>query len=580
MRWLYYIQIVTILLFASGIGGVVLSPVECAAQRQRTIERSTMPDTLCRTYRHSEAVKYLAVARDTANARSIWQELVAQDTTYAPALYNLYLIEKDRDKALDYAERAYMADTTNKWYAHAYASSLVQARRYTQAIPAYRRLMRLSPKDIESYHALAILYSYGGMPYSAIAILDSAELRTSYNPYLSEIKLDLLIDTRQYDKAVEAGKRVVAEYPYDAKARINLAKAYEVAGRDSLARTTLDEAYRIDSTNIETLTAISMYYERKGNAQRMLDYEERIIDDEQLNVGEKLRRVKLFTSNRAFYAQNYIRIGGIIQRIAIAHPNNRKVVDCYAEHMIALGELDAALDYMRRHLDNEATTPAHYIEVLQLEHYLKREEEMFEDMQRGIDRYPTSKEIFSFMGFLASERKSYDLAVEIFSDCLKVCDNDTDRSEMLGYIGDVYHEMGKDNKAFKAYRKALAFNADNIVVLNNYAYFLSILDKDLDQALEMSKRAIELEPNNATYVDTYAWVLHRLGRNEEAKRAMSQALSLSSQRDASLLVHYADILWALGEKFMADTYWKKAAELGFDREALDEHIAELKSNTR
>lgn len=539
-----------------------------------------MPDTLCRTYRHSEAVKYLAVARDTANARSIWQELVAQDTTYAPALYNLYLIEKDRDKALDYAERAYMADTTNKWYAHAYASSLVQARRYTQAIPAYRRLMRLAPKDIESYHALAILYSYGGMPYSAIAILDSAELRTSYNPYLSEIKLDLLIDTRQYDKAVEAGKRVVAEYPYDAKARINLAKAYEVAGRDSLARTTLDEAYRIDSTNIETLTAISMYYERKGNAQRMLDYEERIIDDEQLDVGEKLRRVKLFTSNRAFYAQNYIRIGGIIQRIAIAHPNNREVVDCYAEHMIALGELDEALDYMRRHLDNEASTPAHYIEVLQLEHYLKREEEMFEDMQRGIDRYPTSKEIFSFMGFLASERKSYDLAVEIFSDCLKVCDNDADRSEMLGYIGDVYHEMGKDNKAFKAYRKALTFNADNIVVLNNYAYFLSILDKDLDQALEMSKRAIELEPNNATYVDTYAWVLHRLGRNEEAKRAMSQALSLSSQRDASLLVHYADILWALGEKFMADTYWKKAAELGFDREALEEHIAELKSNTR
>lgn len=539
-----------------------------------------MPDTLCRTYRHSEAVKYLAVARDTANARSIWQELVSQDTTYAPALYNLYLIEKDRDKALDYAERAYMADTTNKWYAHAYASSLVQARRYTQAIPAYRRLMRLAPKDIESYHALAILYSYGGMPYSAIAILDSAELRTSYNPYLSEIKLDLLIDTRQYDKAVEAGKRVVAEYPYDAKARINLAKAYEVAGRDSLARTTLDEAYRIDSTNIETLTAISMYYERKGNAQRMLDYEERIIDDEQLDVGEKLRRVKLFTSNRAFYAQNYIRIGGIIQRIAIAHPNNREVVDCYAEHMIALGELDEALDYMRRHLDNEATTPAHYIEVLQLEHYLKREDEMFEDMQRGIDRYPTSKEIFSFMGFLASERKSYDLAVEIFSDCLKVCDNDSDRSEMLGYIGDVYHEMGKDNKAFKAYRKALTFNADNIVVLNNYAYFLSILDKDLDQALEMSKRAIELEPNNATYVDTYAWVLHRLGRNEEAKRAMSQALSLSSQRDASLLVHYADILWALGEKFMADTYWKKAAELGFDREALEEHIAELKSNTR
>jgi predicted negative regulator of RcsB-dependent stress response len=60
---------------------------------------------------------------------------------------------------------------------------------------------------------------------------------------------------------------------------------------------------------------------------------------------------------------------------------------------------------------------------------------------------------------------------------------------------------------------------------------------------------------------------------------MSQALSLSAQRDASLLVHYGDILWALGEKFMADTYWKKAVQQGFDKDALEEHIAELKSES-
>ena len=96
----------------------------------------------------------------------------------------------------------------------------------------------------------------------------------------------------------------------------------------------------------------------------------------------------------------------------------------------------------------------------------------------------------------------------------------------------------------------------------------------------MSARAIALEPNNATYIDTYAWILHRLGRNEEAKQYMRQALTLSSQRDASLLAHYGDILWALGEEFMAETYWQKAVERGYDKDEMETHIQTIKHSER
>jgi Flp pilus assembly protein TadD len=102
------------------------------------------------------------------------------------------------------------------------------------------------------------------------------------------------------------------------------------------------------------------------------------------------------------------------------------------------------------------------------------------------------------------------------------------------------------------------------------------MDKKLDEALKMAERAVELQPNNASYIDTKAWVLHRLGRNEEAKQVMRQALSLSSLQDASLLLHYGDILWALGEKFMAETYWQKAVERGYDKELMEAHIQTLK----
>ncbi|MBQ2142759.1 MAG: hypothetical protein II204_06370, partial [Alistipes sp.] len=370
-----------ILAFIVLLAFMVLTPAVCSAQRQRDLERQTLPDSLSRTYRHAEAVKRLKIEGDTAAAYDIWQSIIAEDSTYAPALYYLHVLEDDLIESLDYSRRAYAADTTNKWYAKGYATSLISARKYSQAIPAYRRLMRLAPNDIDAYHALAILYSYNQMPYSAISVLDSAELRIGYHPYLGEMKLHLLIDTRQYDKAIEVGIKGVEEQPYDAYARINLAEAYEVAGRDSLARATLDAAFLIDSTSVDILAALSAYYERRGDTRRMLDYEERILDDERIPIEDKLRRIEVFTSNRNFYSQNYIRIGGIIQRLAIAYPNNREVVDCYAEHMIALGNIEQAAEYLRRHLDNEATTADHYVGLMQIYLHINHIEELLEVLE-------------------------------------------------------------------------------------------------------------------------------------------------------------------------------------------------------
>ena len=212
------------------LASVVLTPEVCSAQRQRVLERSTLPDSLSRSYRHTEAVKLLTIERDTARAKEIWNDIIREDSTYGPALYNLAELETTPRQALDYAYRAFAADTTNKWYVQSYASHLISTRKYSQAIPIYRRLMRIAPKDIDTYHALAVLYSYSGMPYSAITILDSAEIRTGYNPYLGEMKLQLLLDTHQYDKAMEEGKKGIAEEPYSVRARINLAEAYEYGG--------------------------------------------------------------------------------------------------------------------------------------------------------------------------------------------------------------------------------------------------------------------------------------------------------------------------------------------------------------
>ena len=109
------------------------------------------PDSLRRTYRHTEAVQSLVIKGDTLGARSIWLEIIEQDSTYSPALYNLSRIEQQRERSIDYARRAYLADSTNKWYTENFANSLIDNRHYTEAIPIYRHLIELDPQAIQGH---------------------------------------------------------------------------------------------------------------------------------------------------------------------------------------------------------------------------------------------------------------------------------------------------------------------------------------------------------------------------------------------------------------------------------------------
>ena len=45
-------------------------------------------------------------------------------------------------------------------------------------------------------------------------------------------------------------------------------------------------------------------------------------------------------------------------------------------------------------------------------------------------------------------------------------------------------------ECYDAYKKALKYNPDNIMVLNNWAYFLALEGRDLERALAMSKGAV------------------------------------------------------------------------------------------
>jgi len=193
--------------------------------------------------------------------------------------------------------------------------------------------------------------------------------------------------------------------------------------------------------------------------------------------------------------------------------------------------------------------------------------------ERALKFYPENLHaIYNYSDYLVNVGDNPEKA-------LKNLKNDSIHSMMLSSIGDMYYQhdsLPNDrSKAYSYYEKALKFDPDNIHALNNYSYFLSLEDRDLERALAMIARVMELEPNNPTYIDTYGWILYKLGRYEDAKLALRQAVTFDAGASKELMIHYGDILYELKEYFMASVYWKKALEKGYDPAEIEERLQKI-----
>ena len=80
--------------------------------------------------------------------------------------------------------------------------------------------------------------------------------------------------------------------------------------------------------------------------------------------------------------------------------------------------------------------------------------------------------------------------------------------------------------------RSLRYWPDNTMVLNNYAYFLSLEERDLEQALTMSSRVVALTDNNPTYLDTHGWVLFQAGTHGRSQEDSAKSRGARLDRKA------------------------------------------------
>ena len=557
------------------------------------------PDSLSSFDLYVAGIGHNAIRNDTARARACFAEAIRRDSTYAPAYYELATdrVQSAPDEAVALARRAYRLDTANLWYHRLYGHTLLAARRYDEALRIYRDLTTADPHDPDNFRLLAALYEEEGQPYAAIATLDTAELRFGRIPQLTATKRRLLLATRQFDKALREAERIAADAPYDARNHTALAEIHASMGKDSLACAAYDRAFAADSTDMTTLLSLADFHNTRRDYRAQLAVVRRLFALDEMPLDSKIGFFERLTADMQFYRDHYYQLHDLASTLIVRYPSEKRVVELYAHHLIASGELEQALALYKIRTDDTPPDADYFKHVIDIESYLQRPDSVKHYVDRALELFPAMSEFHISKGHVETYAKRYDAAIEAYAASLAYTESDSLRSAVWGMIGDMWHQKALETAAqntigsrgwkargravrtymkecYRAYDRSLRYDADNASVLNNYAYFLALEPRDLDRALAMAERATKLSENNPTFLDTRAWVLHRMGRTEEARAVMRQAIALDRQQSPELMVHYGDILQALGERFMAETYWRKALEKGYDAEAIARRVTE------
>jgi tetratricopeptide (TPR) repeat protein len=248
---------------------------------------------------------------------------------------------------------------------------------------------------------------------------------------------------------------------------------------------------------------------------------------------------------------------------------------------MSIGRKVEAKTELRTVLDLNPNQLETWKKLLQLCAEANNQTEIREICTNAITYFPSESIFWFYLGlswYPEQERtvdeKGYKEAISAFEKAISVSkpDDNTFISRVYGLIGDAYLYLKDRKTCYENYEKALAVHAGNILVLNNFAYYLSEDDTDLAKAERMSRLTIDAEPKNATYLDTYAWIFFKEGKYSLAKIYIERAVANEPEPSSTILEHYGDILWFNQEKEAAMEQWKKALELENPSEALLEKV--------
>jgi tetratricopeptide (TPR) repeat protein len=494
-------------------------------------------------------------------------------------LGNIFLITGNYDNALTYARKAVNLNSENYWYKIQLAQ-LYMAKNYKDSAKiVYQQILEYWPEKMEINFELARIYAEERDYDKSLKILNKIEKENGISEPVSMLREQIYVQAGKTDLAVNELLKLVELMPDEIRYLGLLAELYNSAGRNKEAQETYEKIFRIEPDNILAMLSYAEYMRDIGKTEEQYKILEKVFRNEKILVDQKLQVLIGYLTDEKEFTKGNEKIGGLINILMDLYPENYRIKTAHADYLVKNNKYTEALEEYNWVLSVEKNNYFIWEQVLFIENMLGNVEDVYDKSSEAMKIFKDKPVLYLFKGNAAMRMGNNDEAISILEEGIKkVIDNQSLEIQFYSLVAEAYRGIGNHEKSDGYYEKALKLDPENMVILNNYSYFLSLRQKKLDMAEKMSKKTILAEPENYTYLDTYAWVLFNRGNLKKALEYIEKAFQFNGSGDPDILEHYGDILDKLGKKSEAVRYWKLSIEKGNDSERMTKKIEAIENN--
>lgn len=490
------------------------------------------------------------------------------------AMADTYLALQDYTNAEYYAQTAVDLEPENIWYHNKLVQIYVESRQNDKALETLNIAREYFPGDSGILFQLAALYA---------EFHDFENSNEIYDDILRARGSDFEIHRRKYRNYIQADKQEEAIQelmmmrklePDNLNTLHTLSQLYLELNDSESAQQVLLEAKERNARNPETLILLADIYIQEAKWDSLGNTFVSIIEDPLFTASQKMELARfLYLKHQSLPNQ------------PILTEQTERVIESFSRHEPDYGNahLLAAEFYLNR---NDTSSAIEKLELVnnvmpeESEAWRQRLQLMFSEGlydevilagKEASEQVQDDAFIHFFVGASYMLTDLHDEAAEWLEEAILMPSVSNFRSVIHSTLGDVLTELDRWEDAVESYETALRLDSSNHNAMNNYAYFMSVREEQLEYAEELALRALGYDPENAAYLDTAGWIYFKKGEFEKAKEYIRNSIE-TGEASAEVYEHMGDVYEQLGQLADAVSWWKKALEEDPDRTYLQERL--------
>ena len=513
---------------------------------------------------------------------------------HAASMYEIAFIENGGGKnadAVPYAQKAVSLDDNNEWYRLLLGKCYMETEKFSDASSAFEKLVKQNPDKIDYYFMWSTALLHASKIKEALEVYDKIEQMLGVTEDISVQKERIYLSQNQLDKAVAEAQKLINSNPNETRYYGMLASLYFQNNKPEKGLEVCNKIFSIDPNEPQTHLILSEYYKNISEDAKSFYHLKTAFLNPDMDIDDKVKIIVQYFSLPATMKAEQAQADTLVSILLKVHPHEAKTYSLQGDFLNRdgkaaedLGDIakrnekySGARDAFRKAIQLDKTRYPIWESVIALDQTLSDYDSMESESKQAMELFPSEPYSYLCNASANYEKKHYKEAIEAANSGKDYVAGDKKiLAEFYSIMGDCYNAKKEYKLSDDNYEKTINLDPENAGVMNNWAYYLSLRNDNLEKAEKMGRKANVIVKDNSSYEDTYAWVLYKQKNCEEAKRWLEKAMEHGGSKNGVILEHYGDVLFQSGQTEKAIEFWQKAKAAGKYSDFLDKKLLDKK----